>query len=84
MDSDDVIKRIIMLTLLLFVDTGTTSTRALVLLVGLILIVAIVLLSMTQIEGLSIFIPESLLDKGVWLVVFICAILIFVIKLLSY
>ena len=85
MTTYDVIKRIIVLLLLLYLlpNPGTELTNLINFIVYLILLITIILLAATQIEVLKVFIPENVLEKAVWIVVFLSSIGILVIRLLS-
>ena len=84
MDQDVVIKQIIVLILLLIVLPGSNSdlTRLLNFIGYIIILLGIVLLAMSQIDGLNVFIPETLLERAVWLDMFLSAIIVLVIRLL--
>ena len=83
METDDVIKRIIMLAILLFVLPGGGSDllRLVNFIAYVILLVAIILLAATQVDVLKVFIPENLLEKALWVVVFVASICILVIRI---
>lgn len=80
MTTDDVIKRIIMLLILLFVFNSLphNSTYFFVnqiyYLSYLVIIISVILLSATQVEALKHFIPENVLETVIWVVVFVTTI----------
>lgn len=84
MDQDDVIKKIIILILLLFVLPGSSTnlTKLLNFIGYIIILIAIILLAMTQIDGLNVFIPDTLLEKAVWIDIFVSAIIILAMRLI--
>lgn len=86
MTTDDVLKRIIVLFLLLYflIQNPGSELANLISLIGyLIVLITIILLAATQIEVLKVFIPENVLEKAVWIVVFLSSIGILIIQLLS-
>ena len=84
--TDDVLKRIIVLFLLLYflIQNPGSELANLISLIGyLIVLITIILLGATQIEVLKVFIPENVLEKAVWIVIFLSSIGILIIQLLS-
>ena len=84
MEQDDVIKKIIVLALLLFILPGpSTDLNKFLNFIGyIIILIVIILLAMTQINGLNVFIPDTLLEKAVWIVIFVSGIIILAMNLL--
>jgi hypothetical protein len=85
MDKFETIQRIVMLLLLFLVvpGDGTDLARLINFVISVIILLIIILLSMVHIDGINIIIPEALLEKVTWIVVFISAIGILIIKLLN-
>lgn len=81
MNTDDVIKRIIMLGVLLIVVPIASQIPLLSALAYLLLVGMIILLSLNQIEGFENLVSDALLERIFWFVTIISAILIFIIRI---